>query len=377
MFNWMGKQEEVRRIAREFAEREIVPLVEELDRQTTPSFAFDLFHKMGAMGFMGYPLDSQYGGKNKSQLEYATLIEEIASYSASASLILAVNNLAYLPISLFGSEEQKLKYLPRMAKGELVGSFCLTEPNAGSDAKSQQTTAVLDGDHYRINGEKIFIMHGDVADIMVVFCKIDGKVSALIMDDTTVEGLERHALTHKMGIRGATTARIKFTNCPVPRENVLFDVGKGFRIALGTLDAARIGIAAQSLGIAQAALNRATEYAKTRQQFGQPIGKFQAISFSIAEVAIRVEAARLLTYKAAILQDEGKPFSTEAAMAKYYASETASYAADWAVQIHGGYGYIGELADVERIYRDARITRIYEGTNQIQLLVISRSILGF
>ncbi len=297
---------------------------------------------------------------------------------------MAVTVLAGYPIEKFGTEEQKNKYLPKMCAGELVGAFALTEPNAGSDAANQHTTAEDKGDHYLLNGEKIFITSGDVAGIIVTICKImplgetdldKGKVSALLFDDPSDPGFSYELIKYKMGIRGSTQARIFFKDVKVPKENLLGEVGKGFRIAMTTLDGARVGVAAQSVGIGQKALDLASAYAKEREQFGRPIAKQQAIQWMIADMATRLDAARLLTYRAGVMEDSGEKFSTQAAMAKLFASETAGFCADCCVQIHGGYGYCGDFSDAERIYRDARITRIYEGTSEVQRLVIASHLL--
>jgi len=337
----------------------------------------EFFKKMAARGFVAFPVSEQFGGLGRSKLDYVTLIEEIAWFDASAAIIMAVSNLASYPIEKFGTEEQKRKYLPKMCSGEHVGAFALTEPDAGSDATNQKTTAVEEENHYIINGEKTFIQHGNVADVMVLICKVvqegeKDKVSAIILE-APCDGLTRETLKWKMGLRAATTGRLKLENVKVPRSNLLGEVGKGFRIALGTLDSARIGVAAQSVGIGQRAFDEAVKHSKTRVQFGAPIAKLQAIQWMIADMSTRLEAARLLTYKAATFEDKNERFTKEAAQAKLFASETSNFCVNKAMQIHGGYGYIGEFSDIEKIYRDQRITEIYEGTSEVQRLVISAS----
>jgi len=373
-YNLVESQQQVRDMAREFGEKEIAPIARELDRGAA-EFPMEFYKKMAAKGFVAFPVSEQYGGLGRSKLDYVTLIEEIAWFDASAAIIMAVSNLASYPIEKFGTEEQKRQYLPKMCAGEWVGAFALTEPDAGSDATNQKTTAVEEGDKYIINGEKIFIQHGNVADVMVLICKIvqegeKDKVSAVILK-APVDGLTREILKGKMGLRAATTGRLKLENVKVPKDNLLGEVGKGFRMALGTLDSARIGVAAQSVGIAQRAFDESVKYSKTRIQFGAPIAKLQAIQWMIADMSTRLEAARLLTYKAATLEDKKERFTREAAEAKLFASETSNFCVNKAMQIHGGYGYIGEFSDIEKIYRDQRITEIYEGTSEVQRLVIS------
>ena len=375
-YNLVESQQQVRDMAREFGEKEIAPIARELDRGAA-EFPMEFYKKMAAKGFVAFPVSEQYGGLGRSKLDYVTLIEEIAWFDASAAIIMAVSNLASYPIEKFGTEEQKRQYLPKMCAGEWVGAFALTEPDAGSDATNQKTTAVEEGDKYIINGEKIFIQHGNVADVMVLICKIvqegeKDKVSAVILK-APVDGLTREILKGKMGLRAATTGRLKLENVKVPKDNLLGEVGKGFRMALGTLDSARIGVAAQSVGIAQRAFDESVKYSKTRIQFGAPIAKLQAIQWMIADMSTRLEAARLLTYKAATLEDKKERFTREAAEAKLFASETSNFCVNKAMQIHGGYGYIGEFSDIEKIYRDQRITEIYEGTSEVQRLVISAS----
>jgi butyryl-CoA dehydrogenase len=377
-YNMSPSQQAVREIAKEFGNKYIAPIAVEMDRKP-PEFPRDLFKKMADAGFLAFPMSKAYGGLGKSKIEYATLIEEMAWFDASSAIIMAVDNLASYPIEKFGNEEQTNKYLPRIAKGELIAAFALTEPNAGSDAANQSTTAKIDGDYFVINGEKTFITSGNVADVTVLIAKIvqDGekdKMSAIIVENKT-PGFSTEVLKWKMGLRASTTARLKLNNVRVPRSHLLGEAGKGFKMVLMTLDSARIGVGAQALGIAQRAFDESVKYAKTRVQFGAPIGKLQAIQWMIADMSTRLEAARLLIYKAAMMEDKGEPINLAAAQAKLYASEAANYICDRAMQIHGGYGYIGEFSEIEKIYRDQRITEIYEGTSEVQRLVISANYL--
>ncbi len=377
-YNMVESQQKVREMGREFAKREIAPISAELDRRE-PEFPRELFKKMADAGFMAFPIAKEYGGLERSKIDYVTLIEEISWFDAPSALIMAVDNLASDPIEIFGSEEQKKKYLPKMASGEIIGAFGLTEPNAGSDAANQQTTAKVDGDSFVINGEKIFIMNGDVADLVVLFCKIvqEGdrdKVSAILLERGT-PGFSSEKLKWKMGMRMSTTGRLKLENVRVPRSSLLGEAGKGFKMALKTLDGARIGVAAQSVGIAQRAFDESVKYAKKREQFGAIIAKLQAIQWMIADMSTRLEAARLLTYKVALMEDKGERVGLAAAQAKLFASETANFCVNKAMQIHGGYGYIGEFSQIEKLYRDQRVTEIYEGTSEVQRLVISANYL--
>jgi butyryl-CoA dehydrogenase len=323
-------------------------------------------------------MPKKYGGIGSNKLLEATLLEELAYFDAAVCLLAAVSSLACYPIEVFGNEEQKKKYIPKIASGEYLAAYDLTEPSAGSDAGNQQSNARIEDGHFVINGEKIFIMHGDVAHVHVVFCKIieDGHkadkttISAIIVEKGT-PGLKAKTLEYKMGMKCATTARVWLENVRVPVCNLLGEKGKGFRIALQTLDGARIGIAAQAVGIAQRALDEAVKYARTRVTFGQPIAKYQAIQWMVADMSLQLEAARCLTYKAAQLYDQGQKVTLEASQAKVYATEAAKYCVDRCMQIHGGYGYIGEFNIVEKLYRDQRLTEIYEGTSEIQRLIIS------
>ncbi len=372
-------QQPIRDFMREFCPGEIEPLGLKHDREPD-AFAHDIFQKLAAKGLVGYVMPKGYGGGGRKKIEYATMIEELSYFDAPSSLLAAVSQLAVDPIINFGTEEQKKRYLPKAATGEEIPAFALTEPNAGSDAANQTTEFAEDGDHYIINGEKIFIMHGDVCDYAVTFGKLKSdtsdrpKVSAIIVP-ADAEGFEGSTLMHKMGMKYATTGRIKYNNVKVPKENFLGQPGKGFKMAMMTLDGARIGIAAQSTGIATRALDEAIKYSKERIAFGAPIAKLQAIQWMIADMATKVEAARLLTYKAAQMQDRGESINLSASQAKLFASEAANFCVDRCMQIHSGYGYIGEFSVIEKLYRDQRVCEIYEGTSEVQRLVIANNYL--
>lgn len=377
-YNVDPRQQAVRDEVKEFAEKYMYPISEELDRMPEPrKFPVDLYRKIGEAGFIGYVMPTEYGGRGKSNLEYITLVEEMCYHDPAIALLCAVAELATHPIIHFASEEHKRKYVPDCASGKRIPAFVLTEPEAGSDAANQKTVAVENGSHYVVNGEKIFIMHGDVADLGVLFCRIEGqpKMSTFLVD-TNQPGWEARTLRHKMGMRAATTGGIILKDVKIPKENLLGEVGKGFRYAMATLDSARIGVAAQGVGIAQRALDESVKRAKARQAFGQPIAKLQAIQWMIADMATRLEAARCLTYKAVMMQDRGEKFSLEASMAKLYASETARFCIDRAMQIWGGYGFIGEFSPIEKLYRDQRVLEIYEGTSEVQRLVIAGNVIG-
>jgi len=369
------EQAQLRKRGIAFAREHIAPYAVEWDRKG--EFPFELFKKMAKEGFVGYPFPKEYGGSGGSYLAYCTLVEEIARVDASSALVMSLNaSLVTNPILIGGSDEQKRKWLPPLCRGERVGCFCLTEPGAGSDASNLSTFAVLEGDHYILNGEKIFITHGDVADIAVVVCRIARKegtrprISVLVVDNMKSPGVTQHKLEHKIGIRATTTGRIYFKNVRVPAWNLLGEVGTGFRTVLETLDGGRTGIASQALGIAQGAFDRALEYAKARHQWEQPIIKLGAVQSMIARMSTKIEAARSLIYRSCQVRDSGGDFKLISSQAKLFASQIANEVAYDAVQIFGGYGYIGELADVDRFFRDARITEIYEGTTQVQELVI-------
>ncbi|MDZ4722949.1 MAG: acyl-CoA dehydrogenase family protein [candidate division Zixibacteria bacterium] len=377
-FNVDPKQQAVRDEVRTFALEHMVPVSEYWDRLPEPRpFPFELYRKMGQAGFIGYAMPKQYGGRGLSHLEYITLTEELSYWDAALGLLTNVAELATYPILNFASEDVKARFVPECINGKRVAAFVLTEPQAGSDAANQATVAVEDGDGYIVNGEKIFIMHGDVADTAVLFCRIEGKpkVSAFVVE-TDQPGWEKRILKNKMGMRAATTGGIVLKNVRIKKENLIGEYGRGFRYALATLDSARIGVAAQGVGLSQRALDESVAYAKKRQAFGQPIAKLQAIQWMIADMSVRLEAARCLTYKAVTLQDTGQPYSLEAAQAKLYATEAARFCCDRAMQIHGGYGYIGEFSPIEKMYRDQRVLEIYEGTSEIQRLVIAGHVIG-
>lgn len=381
-FNVDNRQQPIRDMVREFAEKEIVPVARELDQRPEPQkFPFDYYRKLARAGFIAFPLPKEYGGQGRSTIEYTTLCEELCFWDPPTCLLAAVAVLATEPICAFASEEQKKKYVPKCISGEIVPAFALTEPNAGSDASNQQTEARIEGDHYIINGEKIFIMHGDVATLFVLFGRVsengvrENKISSWLVEDTGSNGIRKETLRQKMGMRAATTGRIWFKDVRVPLSAAMGERTRGFRYAMATLDTARIGVAAQGLGIAERALHESIDYARKRQAFGAPIAKLQAIQWMIADMQVRTEAARGLVYRAAQLKDAGAKFGLEASMAKLYATEAARFCVDRAMQIHAGYGYIGEFSIIEKLYRDQRITEIYEGTSEIQRLVIAGTLL--
>ncbi len=376
-FGLDSQQQMIRKAAREFAEKEIKPIASKLDQEA--KFPSEIISKLGELGFMGMMVPEEYGGSGMDCVSYAIAVEEISRGDASTGVSMSVNNsLACQPILDYGTEEQKRKYLPDLAQGKKLGAFSLTEPEAGSDAGNVQTRAILDGDHYVINGTKIFVTNGGKADIIILFASTNPEakakgISAFIIEKG-MQGFRVGKKENKMGMRAADTSELIFEDCKVPKENLLGEEGKGYRIALATLDGGRIGIAAQAVGIGQACLEASIEYSKVRKQFGRPICEFQAIQWMIANMATEIEAARYLTYRAAYLKDKGIRFSKEAAQAKLLASEAVVRAATNAVQIHGGYGYMKEY-DVERYFRDSKLTEIYEGTSEVQRLVIAASLL--
>lgn len=371
------EQKMIQQMARDFAENEIKPKAPELDK--TERHPGEIIQKMAELNLMGIAIPDGYGGGGADIVSYVVALEEISRGCASVGVIMSVNNsLVCDPINTFGTEEQKKKFLTPLASGKKLGCFGLTEPEAGSDAAAQKTIAVLKGDEWVINGKKNFITNGNVADYCVLLAMTDKSkgykgISSFIVD-CKVPGFAVGVVEKKLGIKASGTAELIMEDCRIPRDNLLGQVGQGFYVAMNTLDGGRIGIAAQALGIARAALEAATEYSKTRIQFGQPISKLQAIQWMIADMATELDAARLLTLRAAFLKDQKQRYEKEAAMAKLYASEAASRITTKAIQIHGGYGYIQEY-NVERHFRDARITEIYEGTSEVMRLVISSSIL--
>lgn len=377
-FQLTEEQIMLRDMVRKLAQNEIAPRAVEIDR--THEHPSDNLKKMGELGLMGVPIPEEYGGAGCDFLSYIITIEEISKACASTGVILAVHtSVGTMPILYFGTEEQKQKYIPKLASGEFLGAFALTEPNAGSDPANMNTTAKLEGDHYIVNGNKIFITNGGEADVYTTFVVTDKSaghrgITALLIDKDT-PGFSIGKKEEKMGLHGDQTTELIFENARVPRENLLGEEGQGFKVAMSLLDGGRIGIGAQGLGIAQAALDAAKEYAKERVQFGKPIAQQQAIQFMLADMATQVDCSRLLVYRAARMRDLGLPYSKEASMAKMYATDTAMKVTTDAVQIFGGYGYCKEYP-VERYMRDAKITQIYEGTNQIQRIVIAKHLLN-
>jgi len=361
---------------RDLARDQFEPVAEEVDRKQ--EFAWDNFKHMAAMGLTGLGIPEEYGGSGGDELSIAVAVEEIARACASTADILDTHLcLCTRPIYTYGNEEQRRKYLPALVKGEKVGGFAITEPEAGSDIAAIQTTAVKDGDSYVLNGTKIFMTNGDVSNTSVVFAGIPelGKrgMTAFIVEDD-MPGFTKGKKYDKLGMHGATNADYIFEDCRVPVENRLGEEGQGMKICLGILDHGRIGIAAQTIGITQAVLDKASEYAKTRVQFGTPIGQNQAIAWMLADISAQLEGARLLTHKAAVQADKGESFTVQAAMAKLISSELAMKATYDGIQIYGGYGYMMD-SPMQRYYRDARLTTIYEGTSEVQRMIISRPLL--
>ncbi|MGA2623614.1 MAG: acyl-CoA dehydrogenase [Bacteroidota bacterium] len=367
----------IRETARKFAEDELATFAAERDEKE--EFPYDAVKKLGELGFMGMMVPEKYGGSGLDTVSYVVAMEEISKVDASCGVIMSVNNsLVCYGINEWGTEEQKQKYLVPLATGKKLGAFALSEPEAGSDASNQRTTAVRSGDSYILNGAKNFITNGSNADVILVMAASDRAkgphgVSTFIVEKET-PGLSVAKKEKKLGIRSSDTVSLAFQDCRVPIENRIGEEGFGFKFAMRTLDGGRIGIASQALGIAQASLEASIRYAKQRKAFGQYIGEFQTIQFKIADMATRIDAARLLTLKAAALKDSSSPYGRAAAMAKLFASKVAVDSALEAIQIHGGYGYIKEYS-VERFLRDAKITEIYEGTSEVQRMVISRDLL--
>ena len=361
----------------EFTEQFVKPIAAELDEQER--FPEELIPQLGETGLLGIPVAEEYGGAGADNMSYVLAVEEVSKACASTGVTISAHtSLCCWPIEAFGTEEQKQKYLPDLASGEKLGAFGLTEPGAGSDAAGQRTVAEDKGDHYLLNGSKIFITNGEVADVYVVFAMTNKElgnkgISAFIVEKGT-PGFTFGVKEKKMGIRGSSTYELIFTDCRIPKENLLGKQGKGFNIAMHTLDGGRIGIAAQALGIAEGALDRTIAYVKERKQFGRTIGQFQNTQFQLADMPTKVEAAKMMVYKAAMAKATQKVYSVEAAQAKLYAAEVAMEVTTKAVQLHGGYGYIREY-DVERMMRDAKITEIYEGTSEVQRMVISGNLL--
>jgi alkylation response protein AidB-like acyl-CoA dehydrogenase len=378
-FSLSEEQIMIRDAARDFARTELLPGV--IERDEEQKFPTEQVAKMGELGFLGMMVSPKYGGGGMDTVSYVLAMEELSKVDASASVIMSVNNsLVCWGLETFGTEEQKEKYLTRLATGEIIGAFCLSEPEAGSDATSQRTTAVDKGDHYILNGTKNWITNGNSASVYLVIAQTDVEkghkgINALIVEKDA-PGFEIGQKENKLGIRGSDTHSLMFTDVKVPKENRIGEDGFGFKFAMKTLAGGRIGIAAQALGIASGAYELALKYAKERKAFGKEIGKHQAIAFKLADMATQIEAARHLVIKAAWDKDEGESYDMSGAMAKYYAAEMAMKVATEAVQVHGGYGFVKEY-HVERLMRDAKITQIYEGTSEIQQIVISRGLLDF
>ncbi|MBG9546686.1 acyl-CoA dehydrogenase [Cytobacillus firmus] len=369
------EQQMMRKMVRDFAHAEIAPFVEKMEQGEFPR---EILRKMGELGLMGIPIPEKYGGSEMDFTSYIIAIHELSRVSATVGVILSVHtSVGTNPILYFGTEEQKQKYIPKLASGEYLGAFCLTEPSAGSDAGSLKSRAVKDGDHYVINGSKVFITNAGEADVYIVFASTNHElgskgISAFIVEKDT-PGLVFGKDEHKMGLHGSRTLQLTFEEMRVPAENLLGSEGEGFKIAMANLDAGRIGIASQALGIAEAAFEAAAGYAKERVQFGKPIAAQQGVGFKLADMATSVEAAKLLIYRAADMRQRGIKCGLEASMAKLFASKTAVDVTTEAIQVFGGYGYTEDYP-VERYFRDAKITEIYEGTSEIQRIVISKQL---
>ncbi len=368
---------ELKQMARELAEKRIYPRAMEMDEKgESPQ---DLIDECAELGYFGFTVPEEFDGLGMNSTSFMGVLEEICAASAGFGIMLSVHNsLACEILRLFGSKELQQKYLPAMATGQKIGAYCITEPNAGTDVASLSTTAVNKGDHYLLNGTKTFVTNGSLAKVLVVFTKTNPEagrkgISCLVVDGDA-EGITVGKAEEKCGMKASDTREISLQDVKVPRENLVGNEGDGFKQCVTILNSGRIGVSFQSIGIAQAALNEAVKYSKERKQFGQTISNFQAIQFKLAEMATRLDAGRLLAYRAAQLKDEGKPCHRESSMAKLFCSRTANYVCNEAVQIHGGYGYIKEYP-VERYFRDARVTELYEGTTEAQRMVISRDLL--
>ena len=376
-FHFTEDEKDILNMLHDFAVKEVAPIAAEVDENER--FPEETWRKLAEMGMMGVPYPEEYGGAGLSYVSYISVAEELAKYCATTSVMVSAHtSLCTWPIYAFGTEEQKQKYLPDLCSGEKLGAFGLTEPGAGTDAAMQKTTAEDKGDHWVLNGTKIFITNAGFADTFVVFAMTDKSlgtkgISAFIVE-REFPGFRVGAHEKKMGIRGSSTCELIFEDCIVPKGNLLGEVGKGFKIAMMTLDGGRIGIASQALGIAQGALDKAIQYMKERVQFGKTLDKFQGLQWMVADMYTQIDAARLLVRRAAFNHDVGLPFTKEAAMAKLYASEVAMDVTTKCVQIYGGYGYIREYP-MERMMRDAKITEIYEGTSQVQRMVIAGQVL--
>ncbi len=368
---------ELKQMAREFAEKRLYPNALEFDeKEETPK---ELIQEIGELGYLGFTTPEEYGGMGLPTTTFMGVLEEICAACAGFGILLSVHNsLCCEILKLFASEELKKKYLPLMATGERIGAYCVTEPNAGTDVSAIATAAEDKGDHYLVNGTKTFVTTGGLAGVFIVFCKTDPEAGhrglSCILVESESEGITIGKPEKKCGMKASDTREINFADVKVPKENVIGNLGEGFKMAVTILNSGRIGVSFQAIGIAQSALNEAIKYSKERVQFGKPIAAFQAIQFKIAEMATRLDAARLMAYRAAQLKDEGAPCHREASMSKLFCTQMANFVVNEAVQIHGGYGYMKEYA-VERYFRDARVTEIYEGTSEAQKMVISRDML--
>ena len=377
-FQLTKEQEFVRKMVREFAETEVEPLAADIDKEHR--FPVETVEKMAKYGLLGVPFPVECGGAGGDHISYAITVEELSRVCGSTGVICSAHtSLCCWPIFKYGSKEQKEKYLPDLLSGKKLGAFGLTEPNAGTDASGQQTRAEDKGDYWLLNGSKVFITNGGYADVFVVMAMTDKSkgnhgISSFIVEKGD-EGFSIGKTEDKMGICASSTTELIFQNCKIPKDRLLGAQGKGFKVAMSTLDGGRIGIASQALGIAQGALDVTIEYMKARKQFGKKLSQFQALQFEVADLAIRISIARLLVYKAADLKDKGLPYGPNAAMAKLFAAETAMHVTTKCVQLHGGYGYTKDYP-VERMMRDAKITEIYEGTSEVQKMVIAASVIG-
>ena len=376
-FSLTEDQKMLRAMVQDFADKELEPIAAQIDEESR--YPAENVKKMAELGLMGIPFPEEYGGSGGGALGFVIAEEEISRVCASTGTIYFVTaGLAGQPLYLFGNEEQRQRFVVPVAQGEKIACFALTESGAGSDPAAMETTATKKGNGYVLNGTKVFITNGAEADFIVVFATVDkslrhkGIVAFVVEKDTP--GYSVGKLEHKLGIRATSTAELLFEDCFVPEENRLGDEGEGFKIALKSIDESRVTVAAQAVGIAQGAFGKALAYAKERQQFGQPIANFQAIQWMLADMATQIDAARLLTYRAAYLQDEGLPFVKEASMAKVFAAEASSFVTNKAIQIYGGYGYVKEYP-IERYFRDAKITEIYEGTSEMQRMTIARNLI--
>lgn len=375
-FQLTKEQEFVRKMVRDFAVKEVEPIAAEIDAEHR--FPTENVEKMGKLGLLGVPFPKEYGGSGGDQLSYAITVEELSRVCASTGVICSAHtSLCCWPIYNWGNEEQKRKYLPDLLSGKKLGAFGLTEPGAGTDAAGQQTKAVDMGDHWLINGSKVFITNGGYAETFIVMAMTDKSkgtkgISAFIIEKED-EGFSIGKTEDKMGICASSTTELIMVNCKIPKDRILGNVGDGFKVAMSTLDGGRIGIASQALGIAQGALDVTVDYMKARKQFGKSLSQMQALQFEIADMKTRIEASRLLIYKAADMKEKHLPYGPYSAMAKLFAAETAMYVTTKAVQLHGGYGYTKDYP-VERMMRDAKITEIYEGTSEVQKIVIAASV---